>query len=98
MRLSLERTGGFAGISKRINVDTNQLSQQQAEELSQLVAAADLFRLPAQMISTNRQVDRFQYQITIEDNGQRHTVTASETALPNTLKTLVEWLNQAPSL
>ncbi|MEJ1930346.1 protealysin inhibitor emfourin [Nostoc sp. NIES-2111] len=97
MRVFLERTGGFAGISKSINVDTNQLSQQEAEELSRLVAAADLFRLPAQMISSHPQIDRFQYQITIEDNGQRHTVTANEAALPNSLKTLVEWLNQAPS-
>jgi hypothetical protein len=94
MRVSLERTGGFAGISKRINVDTNQLSQQNAEELSRLVAAADLFRLPAQIVSSQRQIDRFQYQITIEDNGQQHTVTAGEAALPYSLKTLIEWLNQ----
>ncbi|BCL33838.1 protealysin inhibitor emfourin [Nostoc sp. MS1] len=97
MRVSLERTGGFAGISKSINVDTNQLSQQEAEELSRLIEAADLFHLPAQIISSHRQIDRFQYQITIEDNGQRHTVTAGEAALPNSLKTLIEWLNQASS-
>ncbi|MBD2344093.1 protealysin inhibitor emfourin [Anabaena subtropica] len=98
MRVFLERTGGFAGISKRINVDTNKLPQQEAEKLCQLVAAADLFQLPQQIISSYGQRDRFQYQMTIEDNGQQHTVIVSEAALSSNLKTLIEWLNQAPSL
>jgi hypothetical protein len=103
MRVFLERTGGFAGISKRINVDTNTLPLEEAEELRRLVAVADLFQLPEQIISSSQESDRksstgsdrFQYQITVEDHSQQHTVIVSEAALPTTLKPLIAWLNQA---
>lgn len=94
MLVFLERTGGFAGISKTIRVDTNTLPSQTVEELSRLVASADFFQLPEQIIGDNSQRDRFQYRLTIEDHGQQHTVIVSETALTNTIRTLIEFLNQ----
>ncbi|MBD2250913.1 protealysin inhibitor emfourin [Nostoc parmelioides] len=108
MRVLLERTGGFAGISKKINIDTSQLPQQQAEELSRLVTAANLFHIPTLPSdgvppTVNYGLnptggDRFQYQITLEDNGKTHTIIVNEAALPHSLKMLIEWLNQAASL
>ncbi|QLE57264.1 protealysin inhibitor emfourin [Nostoc sp. TCL26-01] len=92
MRVLLERTGGFAGISKKISVDTNTLPLAEAEELRQLVATADLFSLPEQIISSSSQSDRFQYQLTVEDNSQQHTIIVSEAALPTSLKPLIAWL------
>lgn len=94
MRVLLERTGGFAGISKRISVDTNTLPSEKAEELRRLVGAANLFQLPEQIISSSQESDRFQYQLTVEDNNQQHTVVVSESALPTNLKPLIAWLNQ----
>jgi hypothetical protein len=93
MQVSLERTGGFTGISKKISVDTNTLPVQVVEELSQLLEAADFFQLPEQIMSDNSQCDRFQYRLTVEDHGQQHSVIASEAALTNTLRTLIEYLN-----
>jgi hypothetical protein len=93
MRISFERTGGFAGISKKTTVDTATLSAKEAKELPQLVEVADLFQLPEQITSPNPQSDRFQYKLTVEDNGKQHTVTVSEAALPGTLRPLIEWLN-----
>ncbi|MEA5564769.1 protealysin inhibitor emfourin [Anabaena sp. UHCC 0399] len=98
MQVSLERTGGFTGISKKISVDTNTLPLQVAEELSQLVEAADFFQLPEQIMSDNSQCDRFHYKLTVEDHGQQHSVITSEPALTNTLKTLIEYLNQVKTL
>ncbi|AUT03242.1 hypothetical protein CLI64_24075 [Nostoc sp. CENA543] len=94
MQVYLERTGGFTGISKTICVDTNKLPNPTAEELSKLVASADFFRLPEQIIPEHAQCDRFQYRLTVENHGQQHTVIVSETALTNTLRTLIEYLNQ----
>ena len=94
MRISFERTGGFAGISKKTTVDTATLPPNQANELPRLVEAADLFNLPEKITSPNPQVDRFQYKLTVEDQGKQHTVTVSEAALPGTLRPLIEWLNQ----
>ncbi|ABA22557.1 conserved hypothetical protein [Trichormus variabilis ATCC 29413] len=108
MRVLLERTGGFTGISKKINIDTSQLPPQQAEELSRLVTAAGLFQLPTLQgdgvpptvnYGLNPTAgDRFQYQITLEDNGKTHTIIVNEAVLPHSLKMLIEWLNQAASL
>ncbi|MEH1966890.1 protealysin inhibitor emfourin [Nostoc sp.] len=92
MRISLERTGGFAGITKKTTVDTDTLPPNEASTLPRLVEAADLFRLPEQITSSNPQSDRFQYKLTVEDNGKQHTVTVSEAALPGTLRPLIEWL------
>ncbi len=94
MRISFQRTGGFAGITKTTTVDTATLAPNEAETLPRLVEAADLFRLPAQIPALNPQSDRFQYKLTVEDQGKQHTVTVSEAALPGTLKPLIEWLNQ----
>ena len=92
MRVSFERTGGFAGISKKTTVDTDTLPPNEAATLPQLVEVADLFRLPELITSPNQESDRFQYKLTVEDNGKQHTVTVSEAALPGTLRPLIEWL------
>ncbi|MCF4969858.1 protealysin inhibitor emfourin [Nostoc sp. CMAA1605] len=94
MQVYLERTGGFTGISKTIHVDTDTLPTPTAEELSTLVASADFFQLPEQIIPEHSQCDRFQYRLTVENYGQQHTVIVSETALTNTLRNLIEYLNQ----
>ncbi|MEH2288658.1 protealysin inhibitor emfourin [Nostoc sp.] len=92
MRISFERTGGFAGITKKTTVDTDTLPPNEASTLPRLVEAADLFRLPELITSPTPQSDRFQYKLTVEDNGKQHTVTVSESALPGTLRPLIEWL------
>lgn len=94
MLVSLERTGGFTGISQKITVDTNNLPLQVTEELSQLLEGADFFHLPEQIMSGNSQCDRFQYRLTVADHGQQHSVIVSEAALTNALRTLIEYLNQ----
>jgi hypothetical protein len=95
MQISFQRTGGFAGITKTTTVDTATLTPNEAEVLPRLVEAADLFRLPEQITSAHPQSDRFQYKLTVEDQGKQHTVTVSESAIPGTLRPLIEWLNQA---
>jgi hypothetical protein len=93
MRISFERMGGFAGIRKQTIVDTATLPPNEAQELLRLVEAADLFKLPEQITSPNPQSDRFQYKLMVEDQGKQHTVTVSEAALPETLRPLIEWLD-----
>ncbi len=93
MRISLERTGGFAGISKRVTVDTNNLAPEEAKQLPCLLETADFFNLPATITTPSKERDRFQYTLTVEDSDRQHTVTVSEAALPATLRSLIEWVN-----
>jgi len=95
MRMTFERTGGFAGITMTKVFDTSTLPESEANQLRQLVNAADFFRLPATITSTTPQPDRFQYQLTVEENGKQHTVEVSEQAVPGTLRPLLEWLMAA---
>ena len=92
MRMTFERTGGFAGITMTKVFDTAELPENEANQLRQLVNAADFFRLPKTITSNSPQPDRFQYQLKVEDNGKQHTVEVSEQAVPGTLRPLLDWL------
>ncbi|WP_375511346.1 protealysin inhibitor emfourin [uncultured Nostoc sp.] len=92
MRIYFKRRGGFAGITKKTTIDTDTLPPKEASTLARLVEVADLFRLLEHITSPNLQSDRFQYKLTVEDNGKQHRVTVSEAALPGTLRPLIEWL------
>jgi hypothetical protein len=94
MRISFERTGGFAGISRTKSVDTADIPANEADQLPQLVEASDFFNLPEKIPASTTQADRFQYTLTVEDEGRKHTVNVSEAALPGTLRPLIEWLQK----
>ncbi|KOP22841.1 hypothetical protein AMR41_28550 [Hapalosiphon sp. MRB220] len=93
MRILIQRTGGFAGISKKAIVDTANLSFEETKQLSDLLEAANFFNLPTVINSPSNQADRFQYIFTVEANNQQHTVKVSEVALSGTLKQIIEWVN-----
>jgi hypothetical protein len=92
MRMTIERTGGFAGMRLTKVIDTATLPAEEKNQLRRLVDAADFFHLPATLISNSPQPDRFQYRLTVEENTQQHTVVVSEQAVPGTLRPLIECL------
>ena len=96
MQITVERTGGFTGIPLAKTVDSATLPQQEAIRLHQMMAAADFFKLPS-TIPSIPQPDRFQYQITAEQEGKLHSVTVGEAAVPANLKTLLNWLMAQPA-
>ncbi|HEY9613052.1 protealysin inhibitor emfourin [Allocoleopsis sp.] len=95
MRMTFERTGGFAGMTITKVVDTTTLPAEDSNQLRRLVDAADFFHLPATIITKSRQPDRFQYHLTIQEDNQQHTVVVSEQAVPSSLRLLIEWLMAA---
>ncbi len=95
MRISIERTGGVAGITIAATIDTKDLPQDDAQKLRQMVEEADFFNLPSKITSRSPQPDRFQYELKAEQNGQQHTVTVSEEVMPAKLRPLVKWLMEA---
>jgi hypothetical protein len=91
MQVSFERSGGFANIPLSVSVNTEMLPSDQAVQLRQWVEAAQFFDLPTSLMSSG-QPDRFQYQITVEEGDRQHSVSVSESAMPESLKPLVRWL------
>jgi hypothetical protein len=94
MRISLKRSGGFTGIPLSITVDTTTLSPEETIQFQQMVEAADFFHLPA-TIPAAPQPDRFQYQVTVEEQDRTHRVSVGESAVPPTLKPLLNRLMDA---
>jgi hypothetical protein len=92
MKISYRRTGGFAGMVMRYEVDTNSLSTEEAEELSQMVDSADFFALPSEISSTGTGADQFEYQLIVETEGQQHTVKVGDAVVPEDLWPLLNKL------
>lgn len=92
MQITLVRTGGYTGIPMTVAVDTATLSAEDANYLHQIIETANFFRLSG---ITNRsgQPDRYEYEITVESGDRAHTVTIAETAIPDTLRSLIQWLS-----
>ena len=94
MQVSLERSGGFAGVVTTKTVDTATLGTDEAQQLRQLVKTADFSHLPEAIASPTNGSDRFQYKLTVVEHGRQHTVTVSETTVPTSLQPLIKWLSQ----
>ncbi|BAZ32077.1 hypothetical protein NIES4074_45790 [Cylindrospermum sp. NIES-4074] len=92
IQITLERTGGYAGITTKTTVNTAHLDIDKANQVRQLLNSADFFNLPPNITSYLPPPDHFQYKLTVEKNSQCHTVVVNEDAVPKTLQPLIKWL------
>lgn len=97
MHIELERTGGFAGLTMRKAVDSKDLSPEEKSRLTRLVDDANLLQMPPVIPSSGPGADRFHYKLTVDFDGNRHTVDVDEAAATPALKSLIQWIAAAPS-
>jgi hypothetical protein len=90
MKIKLERSGGFTGIPLRANIDSDSLAAEESKALQEMVKSSGFFDLPAKIPPSAAGADRFNYKITIETEGQSHTVEFSEANTPAELAPLVQ--------
>ena len=95
MRITFERTGGYAGRKIQGIVESSSLSKRQANRLCELLDKSSFFHLPEKLTSETGGADRFYYKITIESEIGIHTVEAAEAAIPPHLRTLLDWLTHS---
>ncbi|HKN34216.1 MAG TPA: protealysin inhibitor emfourin [Terriglobales bacterium] len=93
MHIAFQRTGGFAGMRTGCEINTENLSPEEATQVAAWVDAANFFSLPE--VSRSGGADQFQYKISIEKDGRKHTVETDERATPASLSPLVKWLMAA---
>lgn len=74
MRITFERTGGFAGLRTRKSIDTSKLPPEDAAEVHQLVHQAGFFNLPPRIDQPDLR-DAFQYNISVDSGDQQHSVS-----------------------
>jgi len=90
LRVELERSGGFAGITLRSAVDTTELPPDQAAELEKLVEAADLPAMAARSEPPAAAPDRFQYSISVTRDGRTYRLVIGESQITPELQPLIE--------
>ena len=95
MKIELERSGGFTGIPLRRTISSDNLPAPEQTKLAGLVRASGFFELPAEIPNSRPGADRFQYQLSIEEAGVRHSVRVDEANLPDTLRPLIAWLQSS---
>ena len=85
-----ERSGGFAGITVKAEVDSADLSTKQARELKELVEQA--FPLDQSLKKKATMPDQFNYEFVIEESRKTKTFQVNDETLTEEMRALSKWL------
>jgi len=94
MRISFERTGGFANVPLKAELDAAEMPPDRVKELERLVEKARPFDQPSQSAPSENLPDDLHYEMTIEHGGQTHTIRTSDAAAHDDLKSLFDFLGE----
>jgi len=92
-KISFERTGGFMGRKVSVSLDLDDLPDEQAALLDDLLDEADFFELPADMTKP-AMPDAFTYNITVRSDNKEHSVRCGDASMPDDLRPLLDELNK----
>ena len=93
-RIKFERSGGFAGMTIARDLKLDELSEEQAQRLSELLDQLDFRELPEQMTDAEDMPDQFTYVITVETKKWEHTVSTGDASAPEEMQELLQFLNR----
>jgi hypothetical protein len=96
MRLTLTRSGGFAGLVRPpVTLDTSTLPDADARKIESLLESARFFQLPS-VLPVAAQPDRFQFTLEVErSDGVKHSVTFNEHAAGDELQEIIRRMQAA---
>jgi len=92
MHIDFARSGGLAGLTMAVSVDTARLPPDAAGVVDAALTRADLAGLAAQPRHAARGADRYQYDLTIERDGECHSLSFPETEVPPELRPVIDAL------
>ena len=93
-RIKFERTGGFAGMRIATDLKVDDLPDEQAHTISELLDDLDFGELPEQMMNDEGMPDQFTYTITVETKKWEHTVVTGDVSAPEKMQELLQLLNR----
>ena len=94
MRVRFERTGGFANIPLRAELNSAELPVERAEKLRGLVERARPFDQPAKAHGPVAMPDQFHYEVTIEEAAGEHSIRTSDDVASDDFKLLFDSLGE----
>ncbi len=92
MHVDLTRSGGLAGLTMAVSVDTARLPPDTAGVVDAALGQADLAGLAARPRRAAPGADRYQYDLTIERDGECHSLSFPETDVPAELRPVIDAL------
>jgi hypothetical protein len=85
MRISITRSGGYAGITEQIvDLDTSKLDPAVARKVEEAVTKSGVYTRSAQTGSTSVGADLLKYEVKIADGGRSQQVTFTDDGGPAT--------------
>ena len=93
-RIKYERTGGFAGMRLSADFEPDDLPEEQARSLLELLDDMDFDELPEQLTGSPSMPDQFTYQITVQGKNREHTVITGDASAPEKMQELIRLLDR----
>ena len=79
-------------MRKAVSLNTESLPPDEGKKLQEMINAAGFFDLPAKFPAPKKGADYFQYSITVELEGKKHTVQVADPVVPDNLRPLIQYL------
>jgi hypothetical protein len=92
-RIKFERSGGFTGMRIARDLRLDDLPEEQAHTIVELLDEIDFGELPEQMLD-DAGPDQFTYTITVETQKWEHTVVTGEASAPEKMQELLRILDR----
>ena len=89
--INFRRTGGKPAGELSMDLDLGTISASAAQRLEGLLAESSFFDIPL-VRDLQAESDEFEYTVTVISGNEFHTVHATDTSMPRSLKPLIEEL------
>jgi hypothetical protein len=93
-RIKYERTGGFAGMRFAADFQPDDLPDEQARILIDLLDDMDFDEMPEHLAGDSSKSDQFTYKITVQTKKGEHTVITGDEAAPEKMQELIKLLDR----
>ena len=93
--MTITRGGGLAGITRQTELASDALVDDDAAKLHEQVEGADWLHVEARE-APGLHPDEMSYEVTVEDQGQTTTRRFTDRTLPESLRSLIAWVDARP--
>jgi len=80
------------GRDVETEIDLNQMPNEEAQELQNLLLESNFFTIPQNLIEPSKH-DEYEYTVTVDAGNSQHTVHTSDSSAPESLRPLLEKLS-----
>lgn len=92
VKIQLERTGGFTGMSPAVNIDSELLPPGKNKELLDMIDKSGVWEYSNSKKTEAVIPDQFEYILTIQTKARTKKIILQESSIPDALKPLFIYL------